>query len=254
MNFISLINIELKKIKRSKIIFILLISVGMIMISMISSAKINLKSEGINPGYNMFIQSALSLTVFMLPLSFAVITVLLSQTERKNRGIIKMLTLPVSPEKIALAKFCTVIFIMAGEIALFLILYIPSQILASNRAGINLSIPTGYILNWGLRIFAASIPMASFFFMISICINNAAASLGLQFLFTVPIILAANTKYWFVYAADYPAKLIMQEQGRFMENTRFNIPDLNLWILSAVLITILTILISAVCFSKTETK
>ena len=60
MNFISLINIELKKIKRSKIIFILLISIGMIMISMISSAKINLKSEGIKPGYNMFIQSALS--------------------------------------------------------------------------------------------------------------------------------------------------------------------------------------------------
>ena len=50
---------------------------------------------GISPENNFFIQGFLAMAWFMFPASMVVGTVLLSQTERANRGILKMLSLPV---------------------------------------------------------------------------------------------------------------------------------------------------------------
>ena len=98
MNLIRLIKIEIGKLKRSKIGLILLIPVLLVWISGIMNADMNfeMQAEGISPENNFFIQSFLGYVWFMLPSSLVVITVLMTQTERGNNGILKMLSLPVS--------------------------------------------------------------------------------------------------------------------------------------------------------------
>ena len=54
---------------------------------------------------NYRIQGFLAMTWFMYPACMVVCTVLLSQLERSNRGMVKMLTLPVNPAKWSAAKF-----------------------------------------------------------------------------------------------------------------------------------------------------
>lgn len=115
MSFLSLIGIELKKIRRSKIFLILLIPVIMMWIPGIINADMNFDLRGIpiTPENNFFIQGFMGMVWFMIPASLVICTVLLNQTERSNKGILKMLSLPISTTKLCLAKF-TVLLILAA--------------------------------------------------------------------------------------------------------------------------------------------
>ena len=107
MNFLSLVGVELKKIRRSKILLILLIPVIMMWIPSIINADMNFDLRGIpiTPENNFFIQGFMGMVWFMIPASLVICTVLLNQTERSNKGILKMLSLPISTTKLCLAKF-----------------------------------------------------------------------------------------------------------------------------------------------------
>ena len=84
MSFISLIGVEFKKIKRSKIFFILFIATIILWIPSILTAEMNfdMQAEGISPENNFFIQGFMGMAWFMFPASMVVGTVLLSQTEQ----------------------------------------------------------------------------------------------------------------------------------------------------------------------------
>ena len=112
MNFLSLVGVELKKIRRSKILLILLIPVIMMWIPSIINADMNFDLRGIpiTPENNFFIQGFMGMVWFMIPASLVICTVLLNQTERSNKGILKMLSLPISTTKLCLAKFTVLIF------------------------------------------------------------------------------------------------------------------------------------------------
>mgnify|MGYP002230624354 CR=1 FL=1 len=58
----------------------------------------------ITPERNFFIQGFMGMAWFMLPASVVICTVLLTRTELSHRGIVKMLSLPVSRTKVSLAK------------------------------------------------------------------------------------------------------------------------------------------------------
>ena len=111
MNFLSLVGVELKKIRRSKILLILLIPVIMMWIPSIINADMNFDLRGIpiTPENNFFIQGFMGMVWFMIPASLVICTVLLNQTERSNKGILKMLSLPISTTKLCLAKFTVLI-------------------------------------------------------------------------------------------------------------------------------------------------
>ena len=106
MKFCSMIRIEKKKIKRSMIWVLLLLPVIMWIPSVIH-ADANFDTQGIliTPENNFFIQGFMGMAWFMIPATLIICTVLLNQTERRSRGILKMLSLPVSPARLALAKF-----------------------------------------------------------------------------------------------------------------------------------------------------
>ena len=90
MNFLSLVGVELKKIRRSKILLILLIPVIMMWIPSIINADMNFDLRGtpITPENNFFIQGFMGMVWFMIPASLVICTVLLNQTERANKGML----------------------------------------------------------------------------------------------------------------------------------------------------------------------
>ena len=107
MNVGTLFCIEITKLKRSKIIWMLLIPVIILWLPSIFHADINfhMEAEGISPEHNFLIQGFMGFVWVMFPASMVVSTVLLVQTERKNGGFTKMMSLPLSTTELNLAKF-----------------------------------------------------------------------------------------------------------------------------------------------------
>ena len=118
MNFLSLVGVEFKKTKRSKILFILLAATVILWIPSILNAHMNfgMQAEDISPENNFFIQGFMGMSWFMFPASMVVGTVLLNQTEMKNKGILKMLALPINTAKLCLAKFVVLLVLAAMQI------------------------------------------------------------------------------------------------------------------------------------------
>ena len=123
MSFVSLVGVELKKIRRSKILLILLIPVIMMWIPGIINADMNFDLRGIpiTPENNFFIQGFMGMVWLMIPASLVVCTVLLQQTEISGRGMVKMLSLPLSPSRLSLAKFAVLVLVFALQMTMLVI-------------------------------------------------------------------------------------------------------------------------------------
>src|SRR5699024_11640227 len=116
MNLLTIFHIELKKIRRTHIIWILLIPLILLWIPAILNADSNFSNAaGLSPEMNFFFQTFLGLSWFMYPASLVVITVMLNQLERSNQGIQKMLSLPVSAAGLCLGKFLVLLLLAAFQ-------------------------------------------------------------------------------------------------------------------------------------------
>ena len=140
MNFFSLVSVELKKIKRSKILLILLVPVNMMWIPGIINSDLIFDTKGIpiSPVQNFFIQGYMGMVWFMIPASLVICTVLLIQTERSHGGIVKMLSLPVSSAKLCLAKFTVLILLASAQMIMTVCPYYLSAVLVSPVQGYDL--------------------------------------------------------------------------------------------------------------------
>ena len=142
MSFSSLIGVELTKIRRSKIFLILLAPVLMMWLpSIINSDMIfDVRGIPITPENNFFIQGFMGMVWFMIPASLVICTVLLNQTERTNKGILKMLSLPISTVKMCLAKFTVLIMLAAVQMVMAIGAYYASAAIATGMQDYNLSL------------------------------------------------------------------------------------------------------------------
>ena len=59
----------------------------------------------------------MGMTWFMIPASLVICTVLLTQTERSGKGMLKMLSLPVRPA-LCLAKFTVLVILAFGQMGM----------------------------------------------------------------------------------------------------------------------------------------
>ena len=86
MNFLSILAVEWKKLRRSRILLILGIAAVMLWIPSVLNADLNfgMQAEGISPEHSFLIQGFLGMAWFMFPASMVVSTVLLAQTERTD--------------------------------------------------------------------------------------------------------------------------------------------------------------------------
>lgn len=254
MSFLSLIDVEFQKIRRSKIFLLLLIPIIILWIPSILNAHLNfeMQAEGILPEHNFLIQSFLGMAWFMYPSCLVVCTVLLSQTERSNKGILKMLSLPISTTKLCMAKFVVLIILAAVQMLMNVAMYFGSAAIASQVQGYSFILEPLFVLKETGLIFLSSIPMIAFYWMLSICIQTPIFSVGIGLVTIVPSLLLINTKIWFAYPMCYPFYIITSEYGKLATSLTTSEITLIPWLPIATIITIICMTVSCICFGQSE--
>ncbi len=256
MNFLSLIGIECRKIRRSKILLLLAAAVIIYWIPSILNARLNftMQAEGISPEHNFMIQGFLGMSWFIFPASMMVSIVLMHQTERAERGMLKMMALPVNMAKLCLAKFILLLMLAVLQLLLMVGMYYVSAAIVTRTQNYAFCLPAGLIFREAGLLFVSSVPMLAVFWLLSVCISTPIFSIGAGLASVVPSVIAINTKIWYVYPMCYPFYVITAEYGKLAEN--LSEPDLRypLWIPIAIGVAVVSLLISCLMFGQAERR
>ncbi len=256
MNFLSLLAVEWKKLRRSRILLILGTATVMLWIPSVLNADLNfgMQAEGISPEHNFLIQGFMGMAWFMFPASMVVGTVLLAQTERTNHGILRMLALPISAGKLCLAKYMILLGLAAIQVLMMTGMYYISAAIASQMQDYEFLLPPLFVLAQAGKLYVSSLPMIAFFWMLSVCIQTPIFSVGIGLASIVPSVLMINTKAWFLYPMDYPFYVITAEYGKLASNLSEAEIELLPWIVAAAAFTGNCMAVSCMCFGRKERK
>ena len=256
MSYLSLVWVELKKTRRSKIFLILLIPVIMMWVPSIINADMNFDLRGIpiTPEKNFFIQGFMGMVWFMIPASLVICTVLLNQTERSNKGILKMLSLPINTAKLCLAKFTVLLVLTAAQMIMSIVAYYVCAALVTHTQNYFFILEPLYVCKNVCSIYASAIPMAAVYWMISILIQSPIFSVGIGLASIVPSVLMINTKIWFAYPMSYPFYLLMVAYGRAAEGVYETQIVWLPWLPVAIGITILALAVSCIRYGASERR
>ncbi|WP_167958240.1 ABC transporter permease [Anaerosporobacter faecicola] len=256
MSLKSLIGIEYTKIRRSKIGVILLLATCILWIPSIVNADLNftMQAEGITPENNFFIQGFMAMSWFMFPATMLVSTVLINQTERKNSGMLKMLSMPISIWRLCLAKYVVLLTLAALQIMMSVGMYYISAAIASQTQEYNLLLSPLFVCKEAALIWLSAIPMLAIFWLLTICIQTPIVPIGLGFASIVPSVLIINTKFWFAYPMAYPFFFITSEYGKLAKNLTTTQAEPIPWIPTAIFITLVCVLLSCIRFGKYERR
>ena len=208
MSIIELLKIEFMKVKRSMILPLLLIPPILVVISGVSSISMYMTPEYTDAWSAMFIQSALLFGYYLLPFSMVIVCVMISNRETKNNGILKMLALPISKGKLALAKFFVLLSFLMIELLIFFSSFIIAGIIATKIMNVAENIPVFYLLTWTLKLFATMIPAIACMWAITVLFEKPLLSMGLNLLLIIPGVLIANTPLWLVYPYCYSGYVV----------------------------------------------
>ena len=254
MSFFTLVGVELTKTRRSRILFIMAAAAMMLWMPSVLNADSNFKMQdvGITPENSFFIQGFLAMTWFIFPAAMVVMTVLLTMTERQNGGLRKMLSLPVRPVWLCLAKFMVLLILAAMQILFCVGMYFFSALAASRLQNYRFCLSPLFVFKQAGLIFLASVPMLAVFWLLAVCIKTPIFSIGAGLASLVPSVLVINTKIWFAYPMAYPFFVVTAEYGKLAANLDTAQPALFPWLPTALGITALCLLISCLRFGQTE--
>ncbi len=256
INILSLVGVELRKTRRSGIQWILLAADIILWMPSILNAHFNfgMQAEGISPEHNFLIQGFMGMAWFMFPASMIVVTVLLTQTERSNHGILKMLALPVSTTRLCLAKFLVLLSLAGAQMLMSAGMYFVSAAIASHTQNYPFMLPPLFVLREAGLMYLAAVPMLAFFWLLSVCIQTPVFSMGMGLASIVPSVLIINTKLWLTYPMAYPFFVITAEYGKLATILETAQVELFPWIPVAIGITVVCLAASCLCFGRAERK
>jgi len=200
----------------------------------------------------MFVQSGLLLGYFLLPFSMAVLCVLLSQRERTNNGMLKMLALPISRAKLAVAKLIVLISYVGIQLFLFFLFFIAAGLYTTYVTKIAGGLPALYILTWSVILLVSSIPALAIMWMITTIIEKPILSMGLNILLVIPSILVANTPLWPAYPFCYSGVMVSAEMSRLTNGLSSLHVDISKLLLCAIPILLCSVLLTVWRFGKKE--
>lgn len=251
MKFLSLIGVELQKIRRSKILLILFLATIITWLPSILHADMSFNAI-VSPEEDFFIQGFMAVVWFMFPATMIVNTVLLSQTERTNRGILKMLTLPVRTGTLCAAKFIILLLIAALQMLMTTAMYFISAAIVTQIHNYNFMLSPLFVLKEVGIIYLSSIPMIAVFWMLSVFIQTPIFSIGTGLVSIVPSVLMINTKAWFIYPMCYPFYVITSGYG----DGSISISEIETfpWLPVAAAITLFCFIISCLRFGRAERR
>lgn len=208
MSFSEYLKIEFMKVRRSKIVPLIFISPILVVASGVANLSSYLTPEYTNAWSAMFIQSALVYAYYLLPFSMVVVCVMIAGRENGNNGIRKMLTLPVSCRALSIAKFCVLIFYLFMEMAVFLVVFMITGIIAAKTIGVTETMPLLYLVKWCLGLFLTMLPCTAVMWGITISFEKPLLSVGMNLLLVIPGVLIANTPLWIIYPYCYSGYLV----------------------------------------------
>lgn len=250
MSFFELLQIEFVKTKRSRIIPLIFIAPLLVVISGIANLSSYFTPEYTNAWPAMFIQSALLYTYYLLPFSMIVVCVMLAGQETKNKGILKMLALPVSRYALSFAKFCVLIFYLFMEMVAFFVVFIVAGIIATSTMGITETLPILYLLKWCGKLFFTMLPSIAMMWAITVLFEKPLLSVGLNLLLVIPGILVANTPIWIVYPYCYSGYLVSCSLHAFTVEGSTAAFSLMPFLPCAVLVFVLLLTVAVIQFGK----
>jgi len=208
VNFLDLLKIEFKKVKRSKIVPLIFIAPLLVVISGVANLSSYFTPEYTNAWSAMFIQSALLYAYYLLPFSMIVVCVMIAGRETQNNGILKMLALPVSRYALSLAKFFILAFYLFMEMVVFLVVFLISGIVATHMTGITETLPILYLVKWCVGLFLTMLPCIAVMWAITVMFDKTLLSLGLNLFLVIPGVLIASTPFWIAYPYCYSGYLV----------------------------------------------
>lgn len=256
MQFFSLFGVEWEKLRRSKIFLLLFLPLVVLWIPNVLNADMNFQKTAveISPENNFFIQSFMGMSWFMFPASIVVCTVLLIQTERANRGILKMMSLPINTVKCCLSKFAVLVILAAVQMSMMVGMYFLCAQIAGQMQNYSLTLSPGFVIREAGLFLAASLPMISFYWMAAVCIQTPIFAVGIRLVSIVPSVLMINTKVWFLYPMCYPFYLITSEYSKMSSGLTEIQMDLVPWILTATAMTLCFLMAACMRFGKAERR
>ena len=254
MNFFALLQIEFRKVKRSKIVPLLFLAPVLVVGSGVANLRMYFTPEYTNAWPAMFIQSALLYAYYLLPFSMIVVCVTIAGRETQNNGILKMLALPVNCHAMSLAKFCVLAFYLLMEMVVFLAVFIVAGWIATYTSGITETMPLLYLLKWCGGLFLTMLPSTAVMWALTVLFEKPLISVGLNFLLVIPGLLAGATPVWFLYPYCYSGYLVSRSLHAFTANGAD--PGLSLFpfVPGAVLIFALALLVATRQFGKKEMR
>jgi len=211
MSFIELLKIEFMKVRRSKILPILCAAPLLVVVSGVASIFRYLTENPSGAWQAMFVQGGLLFGYYLLPFSIVVVCMLLSERERQNKAILKMLSLPISRTKMATAKFIVLLSFLAIETAFYFLCFIIAGSVATQTMGVNEALPMLYVLKWSTLLFVTNIPCTALIWLITVLFEKPLFSIGLNMLMIIPGILVANTPIWAIYPYSYSGYIVTTE-------------------------------------------
>ena len=256
MNILTLISIEFKKIRRSHILPVLLAAVLILWVFSVAHADthFDMGDVGISPENSFLVQGFLGMSWFLFPASMVVGTVLLIQNERSGRGMLKMLSLPVSTPALCLAKFTVLLALAAIQILMHVAAWFLSALVAGHIQHYSFLVDPLFALSRAGILYLSAIPMTAFFWMLAVCIRTPVFSVGAGLASIVPSVLIMNTKAWFLYPMCYPFYVMTAEYGKLASRLSTWEVDLVPWIPVAVLMSLLFLAIACFFFGRAERR
>ncbi|GAB2575177.1 ABC transporter permease [Gracilibacillus alcaliphilus] len=256
MSFFHLIQVEHKKIRRSRILLLLLIAAIVLWLPAIFNIDLSFdtRATGIAPEDNFFIQGFLGFSWFLFPAGMVVATVLIRQLERGNKGILKMLALPINPALLSLAKFAVLLFIAAIFILFAVIIYYVAAGYGTMVNDYHLLLSPTFVFKVAAVFFLVSIPMLSFFWLLSVCMQTMIFSAGISLVSVIPSILIMNSDYWFIYPMCYPFFVVTAKYGQLAAHLSTTPISYLPWIPVAVGFAVICLAFSCLFFGKAERR
>lgn len=208
MSFLELLKIEFMKVKRSKIVPLIFIAPLLVVGSGVANLSRYFTPEYTNAWPAMFIQSALLYAYYLLPFSMIVVCVMIAGRETQNKGILKMLALPVSRQAVSLAKFGVLAFYLFMEMVVFLAVFVIAGWVATYTSGITETMPLLYLLKWCVGLFLTMLPCTAVMWALTVLFESPLISVGANLLLVIPGLLAGATPVWFLYPYCYSGYLV----------------------------------------------
>ena len=172
MRFFDLLQIEFMKVKRSKIVPLIFLAPLFVVVSGVANLSSYFTPEYTHAWPAMFIQSALVYAYYLLPFSMIVVCVMIAGQETGNRGILKMLALPVSRSAFSIAKFCVLTVYLFLEMVAFLVVFVIAGLIATKTMGVTETLPILYLLKWCLGLFLTMLPCLAAMWAITVLFES----------------------------------------------------------------------------------